>query len=261
MAMPKKPRERAAAGNAEYRFKIDVYSPETMPMARLAQYMGELAQLLGEPAAVHFKRLARGSTILVHSVDREAVPKVQQRTSSVRRGEGTQEAQRAYKTLNKLLREDNAVGFLREKRTSAVVLKFPGRLAPEERFAAVRQYGSIDGVINRIGGRDETIHVSLEMDGQQISGCYTTRAVAKELRHVLFDTTVRLFGRGKWNRDGDGNWSLEEFKIESFEPLKDAPLSQVLTELRSIPTHWTDESYDELRAIRHGPGDKRNGGH
>ena len=123
--------------------------------------------------------------------------------------------------------------------------RFPGRLTPEERFTAVRQHGSIDGIINRIGGRDETIHVSLEMEGRQVSGCYTNRAVAKELRHYLFET-VRLFGRGKWNRDGDGNWSLEDFKIESFEPLKDVPLSQVLTELRSIPTEWTDETHDEV---------------
>jgi hypothetical protein len=231
-----------------------------MPMGRLAEYMAELALLLGEPSAVHFKRLARGSTVLVNTVDREAAPKVRQRTASVRRGDGPQDALRAFKTLNKYLREDNAVGTLREKKTAAVVLRFPGRLTPEERFTAVRQQGSIDGVINRIGGKDETIHVSLEMEGKQVSGCYTTRVIAKELRHHLFDT-VRLFGRGKWNRDGDGNWSLEDFKIESFEPLKDTSLSQALDELRSIPTNWTDESHDELRVIRHGPGDKRNGGH
>jgi hypothetical protein len=263
MAMPKVPSKRAArtaAGAAEYRFRIDAYSPETMPMARLADYMAELARLLGEPAAVHFKRLARGSTVLVHSVDREAVPKVRHRAVSVRRGDGPQEAVRAFRTINKLLREDNAVGWLREKRTTAVVLKFPGRLVPEEKFTAVRQYGSIDGIINRIGGKDDTIHVTLEMERRQVSGCYTTRAVAKELRHVLFEP-VRLRGRGKWSRDGDGNWSLDDFKIESFEALSDAPLSQVLTELRSIPTEWTDESYDELGGIRHGPGDKRNGGH
>lgn len=156
--------------------------------------------------------------------------------------------------------EDNAVGVLREKRTTAVVLRFPGRLEPEEKFTAVRQYGSIDGVVNRIGGKDETIHVTLEIEGRQVSGCFTNRAVAKDLRHHLFDT-VRLFGRGKWNRDADGNWALEDFKIEGFEPLKEVPLTQALDEIRSIPTEWTDEAHDELRAIRHGPGDKRNGGH
>jgi hypothetical protein len=167
---------------------------------------------------------------------------------------------RAFRTLNKYLREDNAVGFLREKRTAAVVLKFPGRLQPEERFTAVRQHGSIDGVINRIGGKDETVHISLEMDGRQVSGCYTSRALAKELRHYLFDT-VRLFGRGKWNRDGDGNWTLEDFKIEGFEALKEAPLSQALEELRSIPIEWTDDTIDELGGIRHGLEGKQNGGH
>jgi hypothetical protein len=231
-----------------------------MPMARLAEYMGELAQLLGEPKAVHFKRLARGSTVLVHSVEREAVPKVRHRTSAVRRGDGPQDALRAFKTLNKYLREDNAVGFLREKRTAAVVLKFPGRLEPEEKFTAIRQWGSIDGIINRIGGKDDTIHISLEMEGVQVSGCYTTKEIAKKLRHVLFET-VRLHGRGKWNRNADGKWSLEEFKIEGFEQLDEAPLSQVLSELRSIPTEWTDEAHAELGAIRHGTEKKRNGGH
>jgi hypothetical protein len=256
--MPRKPHTTRAG--TEYRFKIDAYTPENMPMARLAEYMAELALLLGEQTSVHFKRLARGSTVLVHSVDYEAVPKVKHRTTAVRRGDASQDAQRAFKTLNRLLREDNAVGSLREKGASAVVLKFPGRLEPEEKFTAIRQYGSIDGVINRIGGKDDTVHVSLEMDGKQVSGCYTTRAVAKDLRHVLFDT-VRLFGRGKWSRDGGGNWSLDEFKIEGFEPLKEAPLSQVLAELRSIPTEWTDESYAQLQAIRRGPEGKGNGGH
>ena len=29
----------------EYRFVIDAFSPETLPMSRLAEYMGELARL------------------------------------------------------------------------------------------------------------------------------------------------------------------------------------------------------------------------
>jgi hypothetical protein len=261
MAMPRKPKQRTVWAGVEYRFKIDAYKPETMPMARLAEYMAELAQLLGETSFVHFKRLTRGSTVLIQNIDREAAPKVRQRTSAVRRGDAPQDALRAFRTINKYLREDNGVGTLREhKGTTAVVLRFPGRLEPEERFAAVREYGSIDGTVNRLGGRDETIHLSLEMDGKQVSGCFTTKAVARELRHVMFDP-VRLFGRGRWSRDADGNWTLEDFKVESFEPLNEAPLSQALTELRAIPTEWGDDAIGELRKIRHGPGGKRNGGH
>jgi len=178
--MPRK--TKSGRTSTEYRFKIDAYTPQTMPMARLATYMAELAQLLGEPTAVHFKRLAPGSTVLVQTVDAEAVPKVRQRATAVRRGDGPQEALRAYKAINKFLREDNATGALRERQTSGIVLKFPGRLEAEEKYTAVREFGSVDGVINRIGGRDETIHVSLDADGRQISG-------------VLYDALHR---KGAW---------------------------------------------------------------
>ncbi len=32
----------------QYRFKIDVFSVESLPMSRLAEYMTQLAKLLGE---------------------------------------------------------------------------------------------------------------------------------------------------------------------------------------------------------------------
>ena len=53
----------------EYRFVIDAYRPDTLPMARLAEYMGELARLLGRLDQVHFVRLEEGSTALVQRVE------------------------------------------------------------------------------------------------------------------------------------------------------------------------------------------------
>ena len=63
----------------EYRFIIGAYSPDTLPMSRLAEYMADLARLLGEVERVHFACLERGSTTLVQVVEPEAVPEVQQR--------------------------------------------------------------------------------------------------------------------------------------------------------------------------------------
>lgn len=262
MATPKKGKAKrsAPAVGEEYRFKIDAFTPDTLPMARLAEYMAGLAELLGEPTAVHFKKLESGSTVLVQKIDREAVPKVRQRTSAVRRGDAPQDATRAFKAINKLLRDDNASGVLQLKKGTAVILRFPGRLETEEKFASIWQQGSIDGIINRIGGRDETIHVGLEMDGRHVSACSTTRAIAKELRHLLFEP-VRLFGRGRWSRDNDGNWTLEDFRIESFQELNDAPLSDALKELRSIPVEWGEDAFSELNEIRKGQTGKRNGSH
>jgi hypothetical protein len=97
-------------------------------------------------------------------------------------------------------------------------------------------------------------------EGKQIAHCYTTRAIAKQIGAKLFEP-IRLVGRGKWSRDSEGMWSLIEFKIESFEPLQDVSLSDALRDLRAIPTEWSDDAYQELGMIRHGPGGKRNGGH
>jgi len=51
-------------------FVIDAYSPETLPMSRLAEYMAQLATLLGEKDHVHFVELAAGCARLIHAVER-----------------------------------------------------------------------------------------------------------------------------------------------------------------------------------------------
>ena len=259
MAMPRKPKVSGRRDGTEYRFRIDAYSPETMPMGRLAQYMAELATLLGERDAVHFRRVTKGSTVLNAKIDREAAPKVRDRVVRVRAGDAPADAARAFGALNKLLRDDNAVGVLRDDSPKGVVIRFPGREIAEEKFAAIRQQGSVDGIVTGIRGRDDTIHITINSEGQHISGCETTRAIAKQLGGKLFEP-VRLFGRGSWARDADGVWTLVKFKIESFEGLQDTPLSTALAELRALPIEWGDDAIRHLDDMRHGPG-KRNGGH
>src|SRR6202034_2994476 len=59
----------------EYRFKIDAYSPHTIPLARLSQYLSDLARMMGETANVHLSRVDKGSTVHVICVDWEEAPK------------------------------------------------------------------------------------------------------------------------------------------------------------------------------------------
>jgi len=119
---------------------------------------------------------------------------------------------------------------------------------------------AIDGFVTGIRGKDASIHVTLQSEGRQISGCETNRTIAKQLGARLFEP-VRLFGRGRWVRDGDGEWTLEQFRIESFEPLQDSSLTDALATLRDIPTEWGDDAYNDLIAGRKGPGSNKNGGH
>ncbi|MDP2732093.1 MAG: hypothetical protein Q8O63_03125 [Hoeflea sp.] len=250
---PRKP------SDAEYRFKIDAYSPDTIPMSRLAEYMGELAAILGEQKSVHFERLEPGSTIIVHKVEREAVPKVRERTAAVRQNSGPTEALRAYKAVNRLLRDDNAIGVLQEKK--GVVIRFPGRDEVEEKYPTIRQQGTLDGVVVSVGGADKTVHVRLLSEGDPVAGLYTTnRQLGKELAG-RFDENVRLIGMGSWTRDGEGKWTLENFRIDAFEDLKPLSLTDALSELKKLRISFDDSAYDELNVIRHGPESDSNGGH
>ncbi len=243
----------------EYRFSIDAYTPATMPMARLAEYMKQLAEILGEPGAVHFERLETGSTVLVHKVEREAVPKVRERAASVQRGDAPRDAIRAFKAVNRMLREDNGVGLLRERTRGAKILVFPGREEAEEVLSSVRQVGTIDGFVMKVGGTDETVPILLKSEDQLISHCWATKQLAKQLAQKLFEP-VRLFGNGRWGRDGDGLWTLLEFQVKTFEALEDAPLSVAVSRLRAIDGGWGEDAYAELALIRGGAARRQHGG-
>ncbi len=242
---------------AEYRFKIEAFSPETMPMARLADYLRELAAILGEPKSVHLVRLEAGSTVLVHRIEREAIPKVRDRASAVKRGDAPRDALQAYKTVNRFLREDNGRAVLREKQRGAPILVFPGRDEAEERFPSVRQQGTIDGEIVRVGGTDETVPIMLRSEGEVVVGCWADKRLAKQLAEHLFEP-VRLHGSGRWARDPEGRWTLQEFKVESFDRLAQESLGAAITKLRLVSGgEWESKAYEEMETIRHASGRRR----
>ena len=111
----------------EYKFKIDAYSPDTIPMARLAEYLSDLASLMGFRSGVHFSHLEEGSVVVVQKVDYENIPKVEQRIRSANRGDGPKDAMTAIRSLDRRLSDDNAVGHLLGARDHSI----PRQGAPE----------------------------------------------------------------------------------------------------------------------------------
>jgi len=246
----------------EYRFKMDAYTPETIPMARLAEYMRDLAILLGEREAVHFVKVRKGSTILVHKIEREAVSKVEERVASVRSGSGPPDALQAERSINRRLRDDNASGVL-IRGARATIIRFPGREAGELSFGTFLEEGSIDGIVIRIGGETDPCPVHLQsLDETQTYLCDVDRSMARALAAYLFDREVRVRGVGRWQRDENGVWSLERFRIRSFDPLDDLPLRAVVANLRTIAgSNWPklDDPWAELDRIRNGSPSAENG--
>ena len=247
------PARKMAIG--EYRFKIAAFTPQTIPMIRLAEYMRDLAVMLGNADAVHFVRVKEGSTIILHRVDREAIPKVEERAAAVREGRGPQDALQARETINRRLREDNANGVLL-RGAHALIIRFPGRDEVEEPLTTFSEEGSIDGIPIRVGGETDPCPVHLQSsDATRTYLCDVDRAQAKKLAACLFDTEIRVHGVGRWIRDEKGVWSLDRFRIRSFEPLSDLPLSAVVAGLRTITgSDWPsiENPWAELDRIRRG---------
>jgi len=240
----------------EYRFKIEAYSPDTIPMARLAEYMMDMATLLGNRDRVHFKALENGSTTLIQHIEYEAVPKIRARLNGVRNRTAPEEAIEAYQRINKKMREDNAAGFVEtigESGNLAKIIEFPGRNRIEtEKFDPIFQPGTLDGLLIRVGGRDDTVPVYLEE--QEITHkCTANRGVAKRLAPLLFEV-IRVRGTGKWSRDDFGNWVMEDFRVNDFEKLDTSSLKESVARLREIKSKFQEleDPIAELNKLRHG---------
>ena len=73
----------------DYRFAIDAYSPDTLPMS-------DLARLLGNTKRVHFRCLEAGSTVMVHRVEPEAAQEVNDRIRGLVDNTAAEEVKKAY---------------------------------------------------------------------------------------------------------------------------------------------------------------------
>lgn len=232
----------------EYRFKINAYTPDTIPMVRLSEYLLELAKMLGDEQNVHFSHLEKGSTTLVHKASRQ----IELRTNSIARGNAPPEAMEAYKKVNKMLREDNTTAvLLKGNNITAEIILFPGIKQPETKSILIRQMADIEGKVVSLGGMGKRVPVHLEVEGIKITGCTVTRDIAKQLANKLFEP-VRLFGEGHWSRSEEGVWALDKFTVDRFEPLNEESLSESILMLRNLSgDNWGKDAINDILRFRH----------
>lgn len=237
----------------EYVFRIDVFQPETMPMARLAEYMAALAKMFGHAERTHFVAVEKGSAKLRTAVDPVDAPKVEARLNGVRIGDAPKDAIAGKLALEDLLANDNAVATLTEGDTDRVVIPFIGRNRPKAlTFPPFREDTSIDGVLVKIGGKDPSAHATLQ-DGDIFHGGVTMRReLARELAPLLYGPTIRMFGNGRFERQADGVWKMSDFKVDRYERLDDRDIGEALAGIRTVPgNRLMDEgSYRDVAAMR-----------
>jgi hypothetical protein len=247
----------------EFRFKIEgkingeELTPLTLPMARLAEYIADLAMIMGHRESVHFIMADGGSLQSVIYVDAEEESRVTYQIQSAARGMGPRDANGAYKRLDDRLREDNAVGDIVNASQKANVIEFPGRnLDLPQAYGPIKEKASLVGVLRRLGGFDRTVPIHLQRADDVIFYCEAEPMIARQLA-PFYDQTIRVHGVATYSRGKEGMWKLEHFKIQSFDPqpLTEDSFSQTIEKLKAIPgSEWNEiaDPLEELRQLRHG---------
>ncbi len=216
-------------------------------MSRLAAYMADLSSLLGEEHAVHFVRLRKGSTSIVHRVANESFPTVRERAARAKQPDAPAGIRQAYDRIERRLRRDNArIASL--KTADAKLLEFRINRTGVA-YPSVARYGHLQGIVTRMGGAGEWVPVHLEdLDGT-VYMCEARKDKSKELSRYYLGGPIRVEGSGRWVRQDGGGWDLESFRIGDFVPLNDEDLRATLARLRSIPAAWKTSSDNPLEVI------------
>jgi hypothetical protein len=229
-------------------FKIDGFTPTTLPSARLAQYLLDLNALIGSGTKVHFQSLRKGSAQIVQWAEAKALPVIRKRlvAAKVEKPKRAPELTEAYERINQHLVEDNSAGTLRIG--SEKVLDFPGKqIELRQIIGPVTQEESLDGQLVRIGGIDATVPVHLR-EGDNLHYCTANVDVARQLGPYLFRQTIRVFGTAYWYRHPNGQWKMDHFRVNTFQPLTDVTLHEATQRLRSIPhDDWDDDAIKKFK--------------
>jgi hypothetical protein len=240
-------------GKNKIRFVIDAFTPDTLPMSRLAEYLKEFSELLGNDASVHFDKVQKKCAALVSYSDATATPKIRQRFEEIIEGTAPTPAIKSNATLDDMLRADNAVGYI--DLDESKLIEFSGRKrAPQHRIGPVRRKSVVDGQIFQIGGKDETINVHLRNPERpsEVYRCEVSISLARKLAPHFLLGKVRLFGEADWYRT-DNSWlmSPNSFSADDFEPLVECGLNKTIQEVRQI---FVDVKSDAalLERLRHG---------
>lgn len=234
-----------------FEFVIPGYTPETIPLDRLLEYLQQVSAMLGDSENIHLVDVRKGSVAPVFKAPKAAALKAQERVARIRRGEGTKRQTDAYKRTGQMLRRDNPGKTRSEQRAfirtpKKVILEIEA--APDDSgvLEGVRQFTTIDGELIRIGGAGENPTLQMvDLQGNILSGFTAKRDMVKELAPLIYQA-IRLHGIGVWCRSSEGVWSIDRMQVQSYERLEDESLSMVIERLQDIDVSWPDDALTRL---------------
>lgn len=243
---------KAMKHSNQYALRIIKSAPDKITLVRLAEYMLELGKLLGESDRVHFSGLVKGSAVVRAWAEESAAESVSRRVQLCRTGNAPQDAGAAMARINQMLGEDGTNGELKDP-AGAVVIPFPGVKVLPDTDLLVTEEGHIDGQVIKIGGRDDTIPLWLrDADGVEYRCTIRGGELAKAISAHYLGDPIRIYGRGKWRRNHDGEWTLDNMIVSSFQELS-SDWDSAFQLMHSAAAGWADTDIEaECDRLRKG---------
>lgn len=235
-----------------FEFILPGYTPETMPLDRLLEYLSQLMVILGNPSDLHLIKIEKSSTKPVFLMPPHAAVKARKRARDTWEGGGPVRARDAYRRIRRMVSEDGGKPAVLTSK-SATILEFPSvDLGEDQEIGSVRQASSVTGELIRVGGETEFDPILLrDVSGAVIAGCFATKDVAKRLAKHLHEY-VRLHGIASWHRDRHGKWQIARMKVQTFETVDTDTLSESLAAAQATVADWPDDLHEQLLAMRGG---------
>jgi hypothetical protein len=234
-----------------FKFTLPGYTPETMPLDRLIEYLTQLSIVLGTPGDLHLVGVEEGSTRPVLAMRHDIAVRARHNAREVAQGGGSQRRRQAFETVRRMVAEDGGKPAEFSAPDEQVILKFPSvDIGQDQVIHSVRQPTSIEGTLVRIGGVGENAQLLIqEMNGNVIAGCTASRGLTQAMAPLIYHA-IRVNGIGTWHRTEEGDWAITRLHVQSFEPLDESELDDVLARLREVDVQWPADSIEQLRAMR-----------
>lgn len=230
---------------AKYTFKIDKFTPETMPFGRLLEYYAELKKMIGFSEHLHLVEIFESSHGTCLAVDQVCDHKMQERMLLIRGGNAPKIAMRARDQINQMLREDGTSGEFADS-NGRNVIPFPGRTADENTIYSIQDQVELNGELYYIAGSSSSdVKARIQTENFGVIYCRATREMGIELRDYLFEQ-VKIKGRGLWRRTSDGAWGVNDVVISDFAPISNDSLRTTINKIRALDIDWPDDVLAEI---------------
>lgn len=221
-------------------------SKKALSLDDFAELAKRLAELLGSREHVRFGALRDGSARILAKVLEPAVQDVEVQLLRAKNDDGP--GANKVVRINDYLAQKGWRGELKN-RQGGVVLSFLGapKKLPIEPVQKIEQLDSIIGQVIKIGGRDETVPMTIRTpEGAFVDVTVKGREQAKKLAQHLFGSDLKLFGNATWIRDELGHWSCNDLVVLSFEETDASSLIDLFASLQRVTKNQWNEMEDPI---------------